>query len=163
MSVKVLRSSPPVFPKCCVVCRDPRPDGKVRFRASPGSYWGIIEPLLDIIPLVDIYHADIPTCANCRTPLWAWRWVRAVALIATGAAAFAATMYLVPKGWPPVTQRLTAVGLVFLFVVPYAVWQMVSPLAVDLDVDEDWAEFNFSDPLYAEEFFSLNRRTAKRS
>lgn len=141
------RDRTPVFPARCVACGLPDPADTMRVTDTSGGW---------LFGLFAIRHTvDVPVCGPCRPGLVfqrRWRSLLLWAAIVVGAVVGFAVLPLL--GLP--ANRWTVLGVVVLFIIPFAVWIVVAPPAFDITVHQHTVEYEFRDPEYAAEFDKLN-------
>jgi hypothetical protein len=56
-------------------------------------------------------------------------------------------------------RRWVALAIVFVFLLPWLLWEVFSPRPFDVTVAEDTVTYEFRDAAYAREFATLNGKT----
>jgi hypothetical protein len=150
-SIKVAKGRTPKFPDLCVGCYEPAPSASVRLYTSAIGWWTAF------FAFGALHRVDIPACKPCAGKLWRARALRfgvTVALIAVLVGVV--SHFTEGMRWRrPIGIVATLIGLI-----PWIVWQMIFPAAVDITAYDDSIEYDFRDADYAAEFSVLNETNA---
>ncbi|HYE78078.1 MAG TPA: hypothetical protein VEI97_08835 [bacterium] len=146
--VRLPRSQAPQFPDRCVACAASHPGGTVTV-ASRTTNW-----LTLLTGGGRLVQVTAPACPGCAARIRHQRMLRTVATFVAIGLGVAAALWIFrgQPSVPPAARLLSVIGPVVLVVL----WELFHPPAIGLTVYPAAVEYEFRDPLYAEEFALLN-------
>jgi hypothetical protein len=148
--VKLAKTQQPVFPDRCIACGQEQPGNTIRVCTNAVGWWTIA--LWTFGPR---FCVDVPACGGCRHKMVQQRWTRRI--ITWGLAFIGAAVAMSVLQWyqGPLKRWLT-VGIAFVSISPWFLWQAIFPPPIDLTAYTETVVYEFRNAVYAEEFASLN-------
>lgn len=156
ISVLLRPGGQPVFPDRCIVCQRESPGHTIAIAENEASLWGLIVPGLARIGLVKLRRFDLSICASCKPRIHLQRWGRVAGALAIIAVVLA-LIYPRLHGYSPLGRRVIAIGIVFLAIFPFTLYEAFAPRFFNVKISADHVLFDFLSDVYARNFVELNR------
>lgn len=149
--IKLPKEHPPHFPDKCVACGFTAPDSTVVIRESTMS-WALFFVGLS----GKRFHVQAPACRSCEKRIYLQRALRLIITTVIVIAAILIFRPYVAELFPRALQKWILLGIAILSVIPYVLYNTISPHDFDITVNEESVIYKFRNPEIAEAFSIFN-------
>lgn len=147
--VSLQKSSEPIFPDFCVSCFQAKPGQRTRIKTHRIGWWTAL------LHFGDKVEIDFPICLPCRNVferlLWTRRFISAAVILV---ASYLGLQFVGDFGGPIRKWVIAAAALAIA--IPWFVFELLSPLAVEVTATARVTDFKFKNQQYAALFAELN-------
>jgi hypothetical protein len=149
--INLPKNQTPVFPDRCVACGSGGPQDSIRIGTNAIGWW-----TLAFWASGKHFSVVAPACSGCRVEMQRQRRLRLVVSIVFGIIGVGVALMLL-RGFGHPTRKWIALGIALACMLPYFIWEIISPRPVDLTAYHETVDYEFRDATYAAEFASLNK------
>ena len=148
-TVELPRSATPQFPRRCILCGRSNPDATLKVRGHLLRWWTVVPMLVvSLLSLWKPHSVAVPACSGCKAGFRRQQIVRPVVALLVG------LPVLIAVGMFLGETAVTVAGVLLAAFLPRRA--IAASLPVELSVFAKSMEFEFQDPVYAQEFAQVN-------